>query len=293
MLMTAAAWLVGGCSAREPAGLPLLDVEQSLRPGAKQRAAAQPGDWLETHPEDGQTFAKYWKLKPPRLIAGERTIYLHLLGEFSPEQREVLEITKQYLAVFFQTPVVVRGEVELEVIPEHARRVHPSWGTQQINSAYVLNELLKPSRPEDALAYLCFTSSDLFSHHTRNYVLGEAQTWERLGVWSIYRYGDAAESEESFRQSLRRTMHVATHETGHILAMKHCTAFACNMNGANSVSETDRHPLYLCPVCLRKLLWNLEVEPRAYLADLEAFFRQHQFLDEAAWCSRAAERLPR
>lgn len=33
------------------------------------------------------------------------------------------------------------------------------------------------------------------------------------------------------------------------------------MNGSNSLPESDSKPLHLCPVCLRKLCWNLRVDP--------------------------------
>ena len=109
---------------------------------------------------------------------------------------------------------------------------------------------------------------------------------------SLHRNGDPAESPEAFRQCLRRTMHIATHETGHILALKHCTAFECNMNGANSVSETDRHPLHFCPVCLRKLLWNLDAKPDAYLSELETFFTNQPLNNESTWYATAQQHLP-
>lgn len=304
-LLTAVLCL-SACTPREPPGLPLNTLEQSLRPLAKPLAKPQEYDWLKSHPETGQTFAEYWKVKPPRKAADNRTIYLVLLGDFTPAQKSILDITQQYLSVFFQTPVQIHRELPLDILPDHARRIHPEWGTRQISSAYVLNELLKPDRPDDALAYLCFTSSDLFSSATHNYVLGEAQTWERLGVWSIYRNGDlseintaeintaegnTAESDAAFRQCLRRTMHIATHETGHILALKHCTSHACNMNGANSISETDRHPQHFCPICLRKLLWNLNLDPAAYLTSLEQLHRDHNLHDEAKYYSKARQLL--
>ena len=226
-----------------------------------------------------------------RRAAGSRTIYIVLLGDFSPEQKSVLAITQEYLSVFFQTPVKVLRELPLDIIPDDARRVHPEWGTRQVSSRYVLDELLKPERPDDALAYLCFTSSDLFSNATHNFVLGEAQTWERLGVWSIYRNGDPAESEEAFRQCLRRTMHIATHETGHILGMHHCVFHECNMNGSNHLDEALRTPTTLCPMCLRKLCWNLQVEPAAYVKKLEAFCEKHGMAEDAKAYRRAWELL--
>jgi archaemetzincin len=282
---------LSGCNRRptvgEPPGLPLLEIETRLRPLARPLPPSQPGDWLSVYPEEGQTFAQYVKLRPKRRGGELTTIYLVLLGDFSPEQKNVLDITQQYLAVLYQAPVKVERELRLNVIPEQGRRLHPSWGTEQISTAYVLNETLRPQRPDDAIAYLCFTASDLFSNATRNYVLGEAQTWERIGVWSIHRNGDPAESAEAFRTCLRRTMHIAAHETGHILALKHCVAFECNMYGANSVSEIDRHPLHLCPVCLRKLIWNLDAEPGTYLAELAQYCREQDFIEEADWYAAA------
>ena len=82
----------------------------------------------------------------------------------------------------------------------------------------------------------------------------------------------------------------ATHETGHILTMKHCTAFSCLMNGSNHQQERDGRPLHPCPVCLRKLVWSLQAEPVPYLRRLEAFCRDHG-LREAEWYARAAEAL--
>ena len=60
------------------------------------------------------------------------------------------------------------------------------------------------------------------------------------------------------------------------------------MNGSNRREESDRRPLHPCPVCLRKLCWNLQVEPVPYLRRLEAFCREHS-LEEAGWYARAAE----
>jgi len=290
-LLVALAIELASCNGRpaaEPPGLPLADLETKLLPFAQPLPPLQPGDWLSQHSEDGQTFFEYLRLKPRRRNSEPAKLYLLLLGDFSDAQREILAITQDYLSVFFQVPVVVLRELPLAVIPDAGRRLHPDWNTSQINTSYVLDQLLLPDRPSDALAFLCFTSSDLCSHATHNYVLGEARTWERVGVWSIHRNGDPSEGPNAFQQCLRRTLHIATHETGHILAFKHCTAFQCNMNGANSVAETDRHPLHLCPVCLRKLLWNFEIDPNAYLTALESFYRQQGFAHDADWCAKAS-----
>jgi len=39
--------------------------------------------------------------------------------------------------------------------------------------------------------------------------------------------------------------------------MLHGVFFNCLMNGSNHLAESDRRPLHLCPVDLRKLQWTL------------------------------------
>ena len=73
--------------------------------------------------------------------------------------------------------------------------------------------------------------------------------------------------------------------------MHHCTAFECSMNGSNNQVESDSKPLSLCPTCLRKLCWNLQVEPTAYLQRLERFCRKAGFRKDAEWYARAIQIL--
>lgn len=157
---------------------------------------------------------------------------------------------------------------------------------------FLLHDLLEPNRPEEALAYLALTARDLWPGGPWNFVFGEASFHRRVGVWSIYRNGYPGKSEAAFRLCLRRTLHIAAHETGHILTMRNCTAFSCLMNGCNSEQERDSQPLNLCPVCLRKLLWNLQVEPVAYLRRLAGFARE-QGMQEADWYEGAGAALQR
>ena len=267
------------------------EIETRLRLLADPLGEPQPGEWLAEHKEPGQTFAQYLAAKPVRRSRELTTIYLCLLGDFTPEQKQVLQITQEYLSLVYQSPVKIHREMALADVPARVRRKHPSWGMEQIQTGYVLNEVLRASRPKDALAYICFTSSDLYPDEDWNFVFGQASLRDRTGVWSIYRSGNPGEGEAAFRQCLRRTLHTASHETGHILTIQHCTAFQCNMNGSNSLPESDRQPLHLCPVCLRKVLWNLQVEPDAYLKALEKFCTEQKLDDEAAWYAEARESL--
>jgi archaemetzincin len=267
------------------------ELEQKLRPLADPLPPPRPGDWLAEHPEPGQTFDEYLDARPVRKSDQLHTIYLCLVGDFTEAQRRILALTEDYLGIFFDCPVKVQRRVALASIPPRARRTHPSWGDPQVLTGYILHEILEPERPADALAYLALTDSDLWPGRGWNFVFGEANLWARVGVWSIYRNGDPSQGEAAFQLCLRRTLGTASHELGHILTMRHCIAFRCLMNGSNHQAERDGRLLHLCPVCLRKLCWNLQVEPVPYLAKLKVFCQQNGFGPERTWYERALAAL--
>lgn len=261
------------------------DLETKLKPLAKPFDMT---DWQRTYKEPGQTFNEYLAAMPVRRSKRLTTVYLCLLGDFTPEQEKVIETTREYMAIFFDSPVKIRKRVSLKDIPENARRTHPSWGDKQILTGHVLEKVLEPDRPDDALAYLAFTSSDLWPGEGWNFVFGQANLYKRTGVWSIYRNGDP---KKDFKLCLRRTISTAAHETGHILTMQHCIAHDCCMNGSINREESDKKPLQFCPVCARKLAWNLQVEPAEHFKKLEAFCRKQDLQEEAEYYRKAVEAL--
>lgn len=263
------------------------DLEDRLRPLGEPLEPPRPGDWLAEHREKGQTFRQYLAANPVRRDRDLTTIYLCLIGNFDAAQQSIIDLTCEYLSLFFDCPVTVRYTVPISDIPAHAKRKHPEWGDRQLLSTYILDNLLLPDRPDDALAYLALTARDLWPGDGWNFVFGEAKLRDRVGVWSIYRNGHPAKGAKAFRLCLRRTMMIAAHETGHILTMQHCIAHRCLMNGVNHQEERDSRPLNPCPVCLRKLCWNLQVEPEVYLRRLAEFCRAHGF-EEAELLERAA-----
>jgi archaemetzincin len=268
------------------------DLEKRLGHLALPLPEPEEGDWLAEHFEAGQTFLQYVVADPVRRGDGRDAIHLCLVGAFNEAQARVVELTREYLGLFFDVPVHVRRRVPLADIPARARRTHPSWGVKQILTTYILREILEPDFPDGALAYLALTARDLWPGKGWNFVFGQANLRRRVGVWSIHRNGHPGPDEESFRLCLRRTVQVASHETAHALTLRHCTAHRCLMNGCNTQEESDRTPLYPCPVCLRKLVWNLQVEPGPYLDQLAAFCRA-QGLADGEWFARAADALPR
>lgn len=251
----------------------------------------QPGDWLAQHHESGQSFDEYQRGGPTLPYERRHTIYVQPLGDMSPTQRRLIELTGDYMGRFFNLPVKRQPELPLSVIPAKARRVHPSWGDHQILSTYVLSSLLRPRLPGDAAAYIAFTTSDLWPGQGWNFVFGQASLQQRVGVWSIYRKGDPNESRAAFLQVLRRTLKTAVHETGHMFSLEHCTAHPCVMCGSNSLEESDRHPLWLCPQCLAKISWGMKVSPIARYGRLAAYAKAQGLEEEARFFERSLRTL--
>lgn len=258
------------------------DIETRLAPSAVPLGTPKPREWLCENKEAGQTFEQYLHDLPVRRDEARHTIYVCHIGDITAAQRRVLDVTGEYLQIYFDSPVKLLKTIAVADIPDRAKRRHPEWGMEQLSTGYLLGELLLPQRPDDALGYIGFTTSDLWSgEDSSNFVFGMALIRERCGVWSIDRFGDPATDPAAFQTCLRRTLSIATHEFGHILTLAHCTAFECNMNGRNTLPESDRKPLAMCPVCLRKLCWNLNVEPVAYLTRLQEFCERHGLEAEA------------
>jgi len=248
-----------------------------------------PGDWLTHFPEPGQTFAEYLRGNPTLPGEKRRFLYVQPLGGFTGAQRKVIALTAAYMERFFNIPVRLEREKPLPAVPENARRTHPAWGDEQILTGFLLDKVLRPGLPDDAHALIAFTASDLYPGEDSNFVFGQAYMSGRVGVWSLYRLGDPGRGAEDFRLFLRRTLKIATHETGHMFNIAHCTKYECNMNGSNHLEETDRHPLATCPECTAKICWATAYNPRVRYERLAAFCREHGLTQEEQFFQQEAE----
>ena len=138
---------------------------------------------------------------------------------------------------------------------------------------------------------IAFTAADLWPGEGWNYVFGQASLGDRVGVWSIHRYGDPGRGDEAFRRCLLRTLKTATHETGHMFSMAHCTLYECNMCGSNHLPEADRHPLELCPHCLAKLCYATGAKPAKRFQELIEFYKAHGLKAEQEFCEKSLDAL--
>ena len=269
----------------------LLATIERLKPLHQKLGKPKPGDWLDRHDESGQTFRQYLQVRAVTPTGRRTVIYVQPLGEFTEKQRQIVELSAEYLGIYMNRPVKILGDLPLSIIPDDARRTHPQWKVKQILTTYVLNDVLKPRLPHDAAAYIAFTAMDLWPGRGWNFVFGQASLRNRVGVWSINRNGDPSKDDAAFLLCLRRTLKTATHETGHMFSMPHCTAYECNMCGSNHREESDRHPLYLCPECHAKVSWATAAAPVARYRRLAEFCQKHGLKVEHSYFKKAVTAL--
>lgn len=261
------------------------DFEPMAKPG--------PHDWLSVHFEPGQTFDEFVASGANRPTASRHIIYLQPLGGFTPEQSPPIEKLKTFANAYFQMQVKVLPQVELTA-GQFRSRTNRFTGMRQVLTADIL-DWLRGRLPEDAFCVLAITMVDLYPAETWNFVFGEASLHERVGVYSFARYNPAfygkARPADFNTVLLRRSCKVLAHETAHMFGLLHCIYFRCVMNGSNHLDESDRRPIHLCPVCLRKLQYSIGFDVIKRYRALNEFYTSVGFVDEANWISNRLAKL--
>ena len=132
--------------------------------------------------------------------------------------------------------------------------VRDQFGIRQAQTTMILPRLSKVV-PPNAYCLLGITMIDLYPGPSWNFVFGQATLSDRVGIYSLARLDPPAAfaGTELQQKGLERACKVLTHEAGHMFGIRHCTAWACVMNGSNHLGELDRQPFHACPVDLRKL----------------------------------------
>lgn len=274
-----------------PAGFePFVECADIIRPLHEKKKPVQPGDWLDRHSEGGQTFAQYVQHRRAKPLRDDySTIYILPLGEFDETQMRIVGETAECMKHFFGVPTTLLDAIPLEEAPSDARRTRDD-GIEQVLTQWIMNEQLKPRRPDDAVVLIGLVTCDLWPGDL-NWVFGEASMFDRVGVWSLHRNGDPRASEASYRLCLRRTIKTAMHETGHMLGIPHCIHFECGMNGSRSREESDRQPVEFCPECQPKIWWTCGADATERSRQLSAFASQSGLLAEASLWKRQATAL--
>jgi archaemetzincin len=215
------------------------------------------------------------------------------LGEFPTNQSPSLARLREGAGAYFQMEVKTLAPMEVSS-NKVTTRVHPATKKRQLLAPDVM-ALLKQKLPADAFCLLGITMADLYPEPSWNFVFGQASLRERVGVYSFARYDPAffgQERPDDYQTLLlRRSCKVLAHETAHMFSLQHCIYFDCAINGSNNLRESDRRPLRLCPVCLRKLQFSIGFDVVKRYQALAEFYRAAGFPDEAQWVRNRLRKL--
>jgi archaemetzincin len=255
--------------------------------------APLPGDWQADHPEPGQTYEAYRVARPNRPDTRRRTLYILPFAErgAAPATPD-LGLMAAFARAHFTLPVRVLPPISPATT---GARLRKSGDRLQALATDLLDHL-KTALPPDGYALIGITSIDLYPGDDWNFVFGMASFRERVGVYSTARYQPSFYGHEDLYPPpeawiLRRSLKVMAHEIGHMFGMEHCIYFQCVMNGSNHLEQSDRQPMHLCPVCLRKLHRAVGYDPVDRYRTLSRFFRHARLGPEADWTRARAEAI--
>lgn len=255
------------------------DFEPMPRPGRM--------DWLSVAHERGQTFERFTRAASNRPDERRCGLYLQPIGRFSIQDAELVQQMRRFAAAFFARDVRLLPAVDVD--GSITTRTNRFLGLSQLKTRDLLPWLARRA-PGDAFCVLGITTHDLYAFDTLSFVFGEAIVDDRVAVCSLVRYDPRFYGKPvDDRLLLRRACKVLAHEICHMLGMRHCIFFNCLMNGSNHLAESDRRPLHLCPVDLRKAHWSLGFDLIARYRQLAAFWRSVEVADEAEWIERRLE----
>lgn len=250
-----------------------MDSCYVLEPFSIPKPAPLEWEWQARHPEELHVpIRAYIDSRPVQAKGKKHKLYVVKIGDFDPIGNSIYKKVCRYLHDYFQIEVDTLGTIPLTQIPRSYTRTRDQG--LQLNSLYLLDSVLVPSKPDSALAVIAFSLYDLYPDEHWNYVFGQASLNKGAGVWSLARLGAYRQNPETYNTCLIRTLQVAAHETGHILGITHCIRYKCCMNGSNSLAESDGQPEWLCWECLAKLCWNRNINPETHLKALLHFHQQ-------------------
>ncbi|XP_076856539.1 archaemetzincin-2 [Brachyhypopomus gauderio] len=239
-------------------------------------------DWIPSHPEAPQDFLSFYS-NPYRSTPNNdhKTIYIQTIGSFGEGAgitEQYVEWLREYCQAFYYGLVVKLLPPVTVASTNCTFRVNSNSYNLQLHAGELLS-FLKKKKPKDAFCIVGITMIDLYPRESWNFVFGQASLTEGVGVFSFARYDDdfykrsyAGRLKKAVRlepgnyalfqgyytppitsKLLLRSCKTLTHEIGHIFGVQHCQWLQCVMQGSNHLEESDRRPMDVCPICLRKL----------------------------------------
>ena len=280
---------------------------------------ANPGDWLFSQEEKGQTvkgFMSRTRGMNAKPGPARSTLYVQPLGSIdldkvaaakTLEERQSRirkceaergvknvglmlpgsrfhQLLESFLQAFYlgmKVKMLPYKQIDLKTVDSRGGKddCASDW---QLNASDLLNKALPrlsgQARAHDGYAFVGVTVEDLYPRDDWAFVFGLADPLGRTGVFSFARYADEGLGSAKVGEArlLQRAVKVMAHEIGHAFGLLHCIHFSCLMQGSMSAQESDTKPHEFCPLCLRKLFFQIEFDP---LLRYEALIKWIEALD--------------
>jgi len=250
--------------------------------------------WRARVPEPGQSYPEFAVSAPNLPREPRRRLYLLPLGTFPNDlvvesgyvvlvRSPPLTWLADFLERFYGLRVTVMDRLELDDLEIPSRERH---GHEQVDARALLTALAGRI-PNDAYSMTALINRDLYAFGNQRYAFGYGLHRDRMAVMSFARFDPVfvgqGRPDSWVRDIERRSLVVLAHEVGHTFGMRHCTYYECVMNGMSHPKEVDATPLHLCPVCLRKWVSLVSLDPRSRYEQLQAFYRASEMVEPAGW----------
>lgn len=247
-------------------------------------------EWLKYNRESGQTFKNYARLvkKSKNLQAASSTNSNISIFTFQVDE----DFLSQYILNGLQEFVEIYFNLQLKFEDKNNLNFNSKFKTNQENPTIESQRALsvfKTFKQKNDASAVAITTCDLA--HGDSFVFGISDTELQVCVISLYRYiQHLIETNQMSEVNLmKKTTSVICHEIAHTFGLEHCIYYRCIMNGSNTIEEDDKLPLFLCPICLRKLhfLLNFDIELR--YKKLMNYCLKYNFSNEYKWYKRRLE----
>jgi len=251
-------------------------------------------DWLANHNEEGQSYNDYVSEPKNYVDKKRKVIYVQPLEESI--DKEFVEKLRKFTQAFYfglEVKVLPYFDVQKQNI---GHRINEWSGKLQYNASNILRNIEK-KLPADAFCMIGICLTDLYPRDEWNFVFGLASIRNRTGVFSFARYQESFYEEKQTKnvtdnsKLIWRSSKVMVHEIGHMFGIGHCIYYSCVMNGTNHLEENDNRPIFLCPVCLRKLQHNIGfgILERFEALKKVSYELGGMFQDAGKWCEKAIQ----
>lgn len=244
-----------------------------------------PDEWLSVNHEKGQTFKQFLcdiKKNVPNLNAKIICHQINIGNKRVTDQ--IANGLVEIISLLFNMSIEI-GETLVLNEDNYKKFIRNADYGKQFQVSKIFSIL--HSKRNNTNEYLIgLTMNDIYDADWKDnsFVFGCGDFETKSCVCSLARYEPPfvdAEKREEWR--LKRVFALVCHEIGHMFGLEHCIYYKCLMNGANSMDEEEKTPLFFCPVCLQKLnyLFNFKLEER--LVKLIDFFRKYDLKEELKW----------